>query len=173
LEAFFFFFFFYPSEGYPADARLTTMRRPVSEPVSKNDPRYEEIKKRMGNPVGDFSLSRLFMQVQGRAEFYREGCDFRGRVDWSRESDVVRRGWADITDVWASRMRNGWHTTISYRMTTSRPETVNAHAPTFPPTSITYTTYPWIDPYTGKKKPGDEDNRFDATALCPPRPTSS
>lgn len=37
----------------------------VSEQVSPKDPRYQEIFDRMGQPVGDFSILRLFFQVQG------------------------------------------------------------------------------------------------------------
>ncbi|KAK0657829.1 hypothetical protein B0T16DRAFT_69071 [Cercophora newfieldiana] len=145
--------------------RVAFATKIVSEPVSTEDERYGEIKKRMGDPVGDFSISRLFLQVQGfrsdQVGYYAPGSYFGG-INWDKEPAAPHTAFNVLLDVWASKMKKGWHDTVGFRLVTSKPETVQPHAPTFPPTSITYTTYPWIDPTT----PRDKDNGSSANALC-------
>lgn len=72
-------------------------------------------------------------------------------------------------------MSHGWFSTLGFRLATSHPETIGFHldaskpevvtptAPTFPPTSITYTTYPWLEPLSGISE-GSNDSS--ANALC-------
>jgi len=72
-------------------------------------------------------------------------------------------------------MSNGWDATLGFRLATSHPDTIGFHldtskaqvvtpvALTFPPTSITYTTYPWIDPLSGIR---EGNNVSTGNALC-------
>jgi hypothetical protein len=84
-----------------------------------------------------------------------------GGLDWSAEHEAVQDAFTSLRNMWMYKMVNGWHSTVGFRLATSKPETISPSAPTFPPTSITYTTYPWIDPHTDQG-----DDKSTANALC-------
>ncbi|RSL48510.1 hypothetical protein CEP54_012868 [Fusarium duplospermum] len=113
--------------------------------IPPSDPSYSAYKERMGVPAdSQFSLAKIYVKSQETPGYYLQGSFFNG-IDWSKESP----------------MASGGNTQVGVMLQTEDPA-MNPTAPTFPPTSIDYATYPWKDPTT----PQPPNNESESNALC-------
>ncbi|EEU35081.1 uncharacterized protein NECHADRAFT_82426 [Fusarium vanettenii 77-13-4] len=130
--------------------------------IPPTDPSYDGYKERMGVPAdSQFSLAKLYVKSQETPGYYPEGSFFNG-LDWSKESPVIQAHFEELRYVWMDQMASGGHTQVGVMLQTEDPKSVNPTAPTFPPTSIDYGTYPWKDP----TNPQAPNNDSDSNALC-------
>ncbi|KDQ53520.1 hypothetical protein JAAARDRAFT_183032 [Jaapia argillacea MUCL 33604] len=129
--------------------------------LNSGDPGYDDYKTKMGITDGDFSLAQLYIDASQATELDMDRSSFGTEV-WSSETDTIQQDFKDFVQGWITQMADGDKTIIGVALQTSNPSSVNSVAPTFPPTSLDETMYPWIDP----SSPGQATDDLDANALC-------
>ncbi|GIK05329.1 hypothetical protein Aspvir_009436 [Aspergillus viridinutans] len=132
------------------------------EAIPPSDPSYPGYVAKMDLPSSSiFSIAKLYIKSQESPGYYPEGSNFQG-IDWSKESDATQNHFQQLRVVWMDAMSRGGLTNIAVMLQTEKPQTVNPLAPTFPPTSIDYSVYPWKDPVY----PLPPSNNSNSNALC-------
>ncbi|KAI9927079.1 hypothetical protein MW887_003462 [Aspergillus wentii] len=126
------------------------------EPGSAED---KEVRGAIKQP-GDYSLTSLFLTFN-KGDIIKPNmkhCDFKGaNLD---SDDIITLG--GILAKWfvdEGPMIDRRKRTVAYGLHTAKPDTVNADAPSFPPTSLKLQTYEYIAPGEDKPKEGLENGR--------------
>ncbi|KAG6040395.1 hypothetical protein E4U41_000679 [Claviceps citrina] len=117
------------------------------ENIPPTSDEFIEVKNQIDQP-GDFSISSLFFSFTNDKiiQFDRELSTFNG-ADLSEDektylSIILGHWYVGKDSKWEDRRKR----TLAYALHTSKPETVNEQAPSFPPTSLKLQTYPYIAP---------------------------
>lgn len=95
--------------------------------------------------------------------FSADNSDFKGYVldeDQSLDLGVILAKWYTGTD---SVMNDREKRTLAYGLETTKPQSVNQNAPTFPPTALRFQTYEYIAP--GKQEPEEGIGKGDNNML--------
>ncbi|KAG6003411.1 hypothetical protein E4U21_002044 [Claviceps maximensis] len=121
-------------------------------PPSSNE--FKDVQNQIKQP-GDFSISSLFFAFTNDhiINFDRQHSTFNK----AKLSDDEKTYLSLILGHWYVGQDSKWldrqKRTLAYALHTTKPETVNEQAPSFPPTSLKLQTYPYIAP--NQTKPGE------------------
>jgi hypothetical protein len=130
--------------------------------LDPNDPNYKGYLQAMGNPGGVFSLAQLLIDSSQAIAWDESMSSFNGE-DWSKENAVIQSNFAALIDRWLGLMKKEGKTLLGIALQTSDPTTVNPDASSFPPTSLNYYMYPWLDPAVNNPV---AKNLLDENAFC-------
>jgi hypothetical protein len=130
--------------------------------IDKNSTEYSDVMSQMGLPEEDFSLAQLYIDSSSSTQYDLSQSSFGSNEDWNSETDSVQANFKTFVTKWLNLMSTKDCTILGYSAQAVSSDT-NQNATSFPPTSIDYQRYPWIDP--GNSSATKEDN-IDTNALC-------
>ncbi|KAK3680773.1 hypothetical protein B0T22DRAFT_445934 [Podospora appendiculata] len=92
-----------------------------------------------------FSLAKFYLDATTSTLYIASLSKF-GDVDWTKQPTVIRKNFKSFMSQWLTDMADDQKTVVGYSVVDADGASVNAHAPTFPPTAVDHCNYPWRDP---------------------------
>ncbi|KAK3689936.1 hypothetical protein B0T22DRAFT_441374 [Podospora appendiculata] len=110
--------------------------------VSKNSKQHPD------NTTADFNIAgwSVCFPAQISSTLYIASLSKFGDVDWTKQPTVIRKNFKSFMSQWLTDMADDQKTVVGYSVVDADGASVNAHAPTFPPTAVDHCNYPWRDP---------------------------
>ncbi|KAK3319975.1 hypothetical protein B0T19DRAFT_468045 [Cercophora scortea] len=114
--------------------------------VEKDGDEFKNHSAKTGLDSGSvFSLAKFFLDATTSTLYIASLSKF-GDIDWAKQPDVVRKNFKTFMSQWMIDMAEDQQTVLGYSVVAADGASVNAHAPSFPPTAVDHCNYPWRDP---------------------------
>ncbi|KAI1177489.1 hypothetical protein F4777DRAFT_207732 [Nemania sp. FL0916] len=130
--------------------------------VKKDDPKFSAAVTSAGFSPDVYSLAQLYLDISSSTVNHEQYNSY-GAYDWQKEDPRTRSVFDSFCQEWWNEMKERNCNVVGYSLQATDSDPTKVDAATFPPTSIDYWVYPWLDPNVSNPPLTDDSPN---NALC-------